>query len=161
MQISRVQWRGGFSTAKEKKMAFLIVKGLLLLLGIKWVTKACNSLSSRFARGKQESCMYTHMYHHARESPLKSFPCYLLPSASLRIGTTPREILDVLWHFPRQIFLKLEWIFLFVGISCWVFLQCPPAALGSRLESRFKLLQVQRCHRVQYTCSPAQLGDTL
>lgn len=34
-------------------MAFLIVKGLLLLLGIKRVTKAYNSL--RFARGKQES----------------------------------------------------------------------------------------------------------
>lgn len=162
-------WSANFSGSKERGIFYSKgeengvshCKRTSASFGHKMGHKSLQFLELKVCWRQARVCMYTHMYHPARESPLKCFPCYLLPSASLRIGTTPREILDVLWHFPRQIFLKLGWIFLFVGISCWVFLQCPPAALGSRLEPRFKLLQVQRCHRVQYTCSPAQLGDTL
>lgn len=135
-------------------MAFLTVKGLLLLLGIKWVTKAYNSLSSRFARGKQESV------HTCTRIILQGEPSQMLsmlpsPFCITKNWDNAQGDFGCALTLPRQIFLKLERIFLLVGIS-WVFSQCPLAALVSRLESRFKLLQVHRCHRVQYICSPAQ-----
>lgn len=62
----------------------------------------------------------------------------------------------------QTILLELEKNFnLLVLLFCFLSLQCPPAAWGSRLEARFKLLQVHRCQRLQYEHSPAQPGDTL
>lgn len=128
------------------------------------VRKTCNSLNSRLARGNRN------LYIRAHTSSCQREPSHMLPTLPSTFCIAENQD-DTQGAFGcaltlyQTIFLKLERNFYLLA-PFWFcfgffFLQCPLAALGSRLEARFKLLQVQRCPRIQYKYSPARRGDTL
>lgn len=100
-----------------------------------------------------------HMHHCARESPLKCFPCYLLPSASLKNGTTPRKILDVLWHFPRQFFFKLERVSFIGWHHLLGFFLMPSSCCG--IHAGIKVQAAASSQMSQGSVHMSQRGDTL
>lgn len=128
------------------------------------IRKASNSLSLRVARGKQKSvCTCTHIVLPERALLRTSnITFYLLHR--WESGQYPRSFWMCSDTLPNNLF-ETGKEFSFVGtvgfFFVFFFLQCPPAALGSRLEGRFKLLQVHGCQRIQYKYSLAQWGDTL